>query len=174
MKKTSRIATALLMAGGLTLMAAPAVQAEPGFERGMGMGGKHCPMAEMMGHQGMGSMQGHKGGYGHDRSAGFLRGLDLTEAQEDRIFEIQHALAPAKREYHKEIRKLRDQQRELVQSASYDSGKMKKLVDQETKLTAEHRLTMAEAKHKMYQVLTEEQRKQVAEREAQRPQRPGR
>lgn len=171
MKNVSRIATALLMAGGLTLVAAPAVQAEPGVERGMGMGmGKHCPMAHM-GHHGM---KGHKGGYGHQRGAGFLKGLDLTEAQEDRIFEIQHALAPAKREYYKEIRKLREQQRELVQSASYDSGKMKKLVEQETRLTADHRLKMADAKHKMYQVLTEEQRKQVAERQAQRPQRQGR
>lgn len=173
MKNVSRIATALLMAGGLTLVAAPAVQAEPGVERGMSMGmgmGKHCPMAQM-GHHGM---KGHKGGYGHQRGAGFLKGLDLTEAQEDRIFEIQHALAPAKREYHKEIRKLREQQRELVQSASYDSGKMKKLVEQETRLTADHRLKMADAKNKMYQVLTEEQRKQVAERQAQRPQRQGR
>lgn len=171
MKKTSRIATALLIASGLTLAAVPAVQAEPGFERGMGA--KHCPMAQM-GHHGMGDAKGHRGRYDHDFGAGFLKGLDLTEAQEDKIFEIQHALAPAKREYHKAIRKLREQQRELVRSTHYDSGKMKKLVEQEAKLTADHRLKMAEAKHKLYQLLTEEQRKQVTEREAQRPQRPGR
>ena len=158
MKKISRIATALMLAGGLSLAAVPAVQAESGHERGMG---KHCPM-ERMGHH------GHKGGHDHFRDGGFFKGLDLTEAQRDKMFEIKHALAPAKRTYFKESRKLRQQQKELVQSASYDSGKMKKLVEQETKLLAEHRLRMADAHNRMYQVLTEEQRKQLTERQEKR------
>lgn len=162
MKKISRIATALMLAGGLSLAAIPAVQAGPGPESGMG---KHCPM-ERMGHHGQN--HGHKGGHDHFRDGGFFKGLDLTEAQRDKMFEIKHALAPAKRTYFKESRKLRQQQRELVQSANYDSGKMKKLVEQETKLLAEHRLRMADAHNRMYQVLTEEQRKQLTERQEKR------
>lgn len=164
MKTKSRIASALLLAGGLSVAAVPFVHAEPGYDPGFERGkGKHC-MMERGGH----GHHGHRGEFGHGRDGGFFKGLDLTEAQQDKLFDIRHALAPAKREYHKEARKLREQQRELVQSADYSTSKMKQLVEQETKLTAEHRLRMADAKHKMFAVLTEEQRKQLAERQQKR------
>ncbi len=169
MKRTTRITSALLLATGLTLAAVPVLHAESEFRPGMpGMMGKHCPMGEMGYH----GMKGHHGGERHGRKADFLKGLNLTEAQQDKIFEIKYALEPAKRTYHKEIRKLRGQQRELELASTYDSGKMKKLIEQETKLTAEHRLSMADARNKMYQVLTDEQRKQVADRQAARKPKP--
>lgn len=160
MRNKSRITTALLLAGGLSVAAVPFVHAEPGFDRGEG---KRC-MMERGGH----GHHGPRGEFGHGRDGGFFKGLELTEAQQDKLFDIRHALEPAKRTFHKESRKLREQQRTLVQSADYSTSKMKQLVEQETKLTAEHRLRMADAKHKMFEVLTDDQRKQLAERRQER------
>lgn len=164
MKKTSRIATALLLASGLSLAAAPAVFAEADQRRGV----KHSHHMGKMGHHGH---HAHKGGL--HKGAGFFKGLDLTEAQQDKLFAIKHELEPVKRNHFKEVRKLRAQQQELMQAKSYDSGKMKKLVEQETKLIGEQRLRMAEAHHKMNQVLTDEQRAQLSERQQQRKKKRG-
>ena len=166
MKQTSRIATLLLLAGGLVLVSAPAVNAAPDRARGP----DNACLTEM----GPRGMNGHHRGEAHDRDAHPFKGLDLTEAQQDKLFAIGHGLAPAKRDYHKELRKLREQQRALVQSSGYDSAKMKQLVAQETQLTAAHRLQMADARHQMFAVLTDAQQQEWTQRQQARTAHPDR
>lgn len=158
MKKTSRIATALLLASGLSVAAAPAAFAESGQCVGM----KHSAMIKK-GHHGH---HGAHGGHFHG-GPGFFKGLDLTEEQKDQLAAIRQELEP-QRKHFQEIGKLRRQQHELVRAETFDAGKMQKLVEQETKLIAEQRLQLAQTQHKMFQVLTEEQRQQLDERREQR------
>lgn len=161
MKSSTRLFASLLLASGMTFALAGPTLAESGMGMGMGMGkgmGKQCPMKSHGG--GM-----DHGGMGHfDHMPPFLRGLDLTEEQRDKIFDITYAQIPEMRKLHKELRSLHQQQKALPMSADYDAGKMKKLVDTETKLRAEQMLKMAETHNKIYQLLTDEQRKELAER----------
>ena len=98
-----------------------------------------------------------------DHKPPFLHGVDLTEEQRDKIFDITYAQIPVHRTFRKEMHKLHQQMHQLPLSADYDAGKMKKLVDAQTKLQAEHMLKMAEAHNKIYKLLTDEQRKELAE-----------
>lgn len=163
MKASKHLITSLFLAGGLALAAAPVIHAEPGMGRGMGMhseAGKKCPMGErgMKGHHG-GGMMGE-----HGMKPRFLRGLDLTEAQQDKVFDILYPLVPEQRKHHKEIRDLRQQQKALTLSKDFDAGKLKKLVEAEAKSHSEHKLKLATAHNKIYQQLTDEQKAKVAER----------
>ena len=165
MKASKRLITSLFLAGGIALAAAPALHAE--HEKGHGMGmhseaGKKCPMGEM-GRHGGGMMGGMMGG-GHDLQPRFLRGLDLTEAQQDKVFDILYPLIPEQRAHHKEVRELRQQQKDLTLSKDYDAGKLKKLVETEAKSHTEHKLKLAAAHNKIYQLLTDEQKAKVTER----------
>ena len=87
MKKV-RVLSTMLIAGSLALAVPFATQARPG-----GMDGCHHAMAFK-----------HGGAGKHDA---FMRGLDLTEAQRDKIFEVRHAAAPMLREKGKQVREAR-------------------------------------------------------------------
>ncbi len=171
MNASKRLITSLFLAGGIALAAAPTLHAEHEKGHGMGMGmhseaGKKCPMGGMDRHGG-GMMGGMMGG-GHDLQPRFLRGLDLTEAQQDKVFDILYPLIPEQRKHHKEARDLRQQQKDLTLSKDYDAGKLKKLVEAEAKSHSEHKLKMAAAHNKIYQLLTDEQKAKVAEKMEQR------
>ncbi|WP_159696819.1 Spy/CpxP family protein refolding chaperone [Massilia sp. 9I] len=65
---------------------------------------------------------------GLDRGPGgpgphFLRGVDLSEAQQDRLFAIMHEAAPKRREIDKARRKAHEALREAAASASFDDAK---------------------------------------------------
>lgn len=158
MKSSSRILASLLLASGLTF--ATTTMAEHRHDQA-----KQCPGKSGMGMMGGGMMGGGMmGGMGDpDHKPPFLRGVDLTEEQRDKIFEITYAQIPVHRTFRKEMHKLQQQMHQLPLSADYDAGKMKKLVDTQTKLQAEHMLKMAEAHNKIYKLLTDEQRKELAE-----------
>ena len=69
------------------------------------------------GHAGCG-MEAH-GGAGHPMMGGnmmppHLRGLNLTEAQQDKVFEIMHAQAPVMRDKAKVVRKAESDLRALT------------------------------------------------------------
>lgn len=162
MKSSTRLFASLLLASGMTFALAGPTLAESGMGMGKGMG-KQCPMKSAHG----GGM--NHGGMGHfDHVPPFLHGLELTEEQRDKIFDITYAQIPEMRKLHKELRDLHQQQKTLPLSAEYDAGKMKKLVDAETKLHAEKMLKMAETHNKIYKLLTDEQRKELAERKEKR------
>jgi len=172
MKPTKRLLTSLVVAGGIALAAAPLTQAEtgsPGMHmRGMAMGDS-CPMSGM----GRGGKHGHGAGMmndrgmmgGHGMMPRFLHGIDLTEEQQDKVFAILYPLMPGEREHHKAVRELKQQQKALTESANFDAGKLKKLLDAEAKAHAEHKLELAKAHNKIFQLLTDEQKTTLAQRQ---------
>ena len=164
MKSSSRILASLLLASGLTFATTTMAEQHRHDQA------KQCPGKSGMGMMGGGMMgggmmgKGMMGGMGDpDHKPPFLRGIDLTEEQRDKIFEITYSQIPVHRTFRKEMHKLQQQMHDLPLSADYDADKMKKLVDAQTKLQAEHMLKMAEAHNKIYKLLTDEQRKELAE-----------
>jgi protein CpxP len=136
----------------------------------------HCaaPMSDI-GHQHEG-MQGHGPEHGpgpmgmppleDDFMQGmpplpFLHDLNLSEAQQDKIFAIQHNSAPLLREQGKLVRKSGDAIRELTDSTNYDEGKLKSLADSHARAITEIEVIHARSMHQILSLLTPEQRKQA-------------
>jgi protein CpxP len=84
--------------------------------------------------------------------------LQLSEAQEDKIFAIMHAEAPQARELGKAIRNAHRGLHELATAAKYDEAKTKVLADALGKALSESALLRARTHHQIYEVLTPEQR----------------
>ena len=103
-----------------------------------------------MKHEGMAMMRG-------------LHRLDLSEAQQDKIFDIMHAQAPAMREQMKQLRKAEDELRELRTSADFNERKAKQLIERIANQRAEHELARLQAERKVMDVLTPEQRQKLSE-----------
>lgn len=96
------------------------------------------------GHHGCGDSAAHGApGMGGGMMPLHLRGLNLSEPQRDKIFEIMHAQAPAMRDKAKAWRNAEDELRAPAM--------------------AEMTLTRAKAERQLFEVLTREQRKQLAE-----------
>ncbi len=116
------------------------------------------------GHHGCGdfAMQGGPG-MGGEMMPPHLRGLNLTEAQRDKIFEIMHAQAPVMRDKAKALRKAEEDLRALTAAADYSDAKAKSLADAGAKAMSEMTLARAKAERQVFEVLTPEQRKQLAE-----------
>jgi len=91
----------------------------------------------------------------------FLHELNLTEAQQDKIFTILHNSAPMLREQAKLIKKSGDAIHELTDSANYDEGKLKSLADSHGHAIAEIEIIHARSMHQILALLTPEQRKQA-------------
>lgn len=170
--KSSRLA-ALTVAGGLAL-------AVPFFVSAQGSpDGAPQPPARMMKQQAhwQHGFEGHRGGEhmfgrrgpGHGRDGGFLRGLDLSDQQRDRIFEIRHAAAPKMREQAKVLRDTRGEFAKLALSASYDEAKVKALADRNAQAISEMAQLRARSLNEIYKVLTPEQQAKVQERLARAP-----
>ncbi len=111
---------------------------------------------------------GRHGGGRHDGAMRMLRGLDLTEAQRDKIFEIRHAQAPARRAQMKAVHAARKDLRELAMVPNYDAAKAQASADAFAKAMSQLALMRVDAARKVLAVLTPEQRKQLDERRAQR------
>jgi protein CpxP len=94
----------------------------------------------------------------------FLAGLDLTDDQQDKVFSIVHAAAPAIREQAKALRKAHEALRELDTSAQYDESRAKSLADTAAKADSQLMLLRVHAEHEIYALLTPEQRKDLEER----------
>ncbi len=129
----------------------------PEHEHGM----MQCPMHG--GGPGGGMMGGHMmhGGMMFDGDDGVpppLRHLNLSDAQQDKIFNILHSQAPQSRELHKAIRNAHNGLHELLTGGAYDDGKAKKLADALGKAEADSALLHARTHHQILEVLTPEQR----------------
>lgn len=108
------------------------------------------------------------GGSGHQSMAGnmmppHLHGLNLTEAQQDKVFEIMHAQAPVMRDKAKGLRKAEGDLHALTAAPDYSEAKARTLADAAAKAMAEMALVRAKADRQVFEVLTPEQRKQLAE-----------
>ena len=101
-----------------------------------------------------------------------LRGLNLSEAQRDKIFDLMHAEAPQMRERGKAIRKAHDELRALGASADYSDARAQALADASAKAMADMALAHVRLEHKIVEVLTPEQRQQFADMQMRRGQQP--
>jgi Spy/CpxP family protein refolding chaperone len=147
MKFGKTLITSILVAGSLAVALPPAAHARPA-------GSEHH------------GIHGGPGMFGGERMPRLLRDLGLTEAQRDKIFQLMHAQAPAMRDKAKEMYKARAELRKLAFSAEYDEAKVKALADAAAAAQAEMAQMRARLEHQIYQSLTAEQRKRVAERQA--------
>jgi len=84
--------------------------------------------------------------------------MDLSEDQQDKLFEILHAAAPALREQARAAFKARESLRNLSQSSGYSEAAATAIA--RTAAEAETQLSMLRARidHDIYSLLTPEQR----------------
>jgi Spy/CpxP family protein refolding chaperone len=163
------------MAGGAFVVMPLIALAAPPMMGESQMGGGGPPD----GGPGMERFQGHpgpwgRGFHGHHQHGGwgvpwelhprFLHGLKLTEDQQDKVFAIEHAAAPALRDQAKALRKAHEGLRGLAMSASYDDTKAKALTDAVAKASAQLMLLRLRGEHDLYMVLTPEQKAELEQR----------
>ena len=119
------------------------------------------PMHHMPEHGGMGT-------HGGDFTPHFLHGLELTDAQKDKVFELTYAQIPALREKHKELHKIHEELHKLALSNDYDDSKAHALTTRGAAVMASIGDMMAKTDNRIYQLLTPEQKQQLAKHEAHR------
>lgn len=113
----------------------------------------HCSQKDERGHH---KDMMHSGHHPH-----FLRGINLTDAQKDKIFELKHAEVPKMREHMKARHQLK---KELMQlSDQYSEEKAKAIANKLATIERDSVLARAHHHQQVLNLLTPEQRKQVAE-----------
>ena len=150
------------------------------------MGGMPPPFAAGA-PDGHGPERGHEGrpgahgmeGHGHEGPgmppplmAPFLHGIELSEAQQDKVFTILHAEMPYLHEQHKAAMKAHEALRALSGAAQYDDAKAAALAQAGAQAIANIELQHVRTEQKLLALLTPEQRKLLAERPLQRPSHP--
>jgi periplasmic protein CpxP/Spy len=102
-------------------------------------------------------------GMGHGGPHGALRGVDLTDEQRDKVFDIQYAQQPAMRDRMKEMTRSREEIGKLVASKSFDVKRVRELAGAQAKIMTDLIVLHAETDNKIYNLLTPEQQKQYAD-----------
>ncbi|WP_051293756.1 Spy/CpxP family protein refolding chaperone [Pseudoduganella violaceinigra] len=121
---------------------------------GAGFGGRH------------GEMHGGRAGM-H-----FLHGLELSESQEDKLFQLMHSQAPYLREQERAHDKAVRALHEMGNADKFDDAAAAKLAQAAAQAQANLMLAHIRSHQKVLALLTPEQRKQLDERKA-HPQRGG-
>lgn len=98
-----------------------------------------------------------------------VHGLDLSEAQQDKVFAVLHALAPAAREQSRALRRAHDELGSLARSVDYDRAQARQLAEAAARAQAQLALLRADAEHEIVMVLTAEQRRQFVTAPKSRP-----
>lgn len=154
MQTIKRMSTPLLLLSILGLSLPLLTHADPGIQKS---------------HHGM---HGRPGMQDCNHKPRFLHGLNLTEVQRDKIFNILHAQAPAMRDQFKQVRKSHQALDALISAPQFDENKARQLSGDQAKALAALSLMRARTDHEIFQVLTPEQQQQVKQRQAQRIQEP--
>ena len=105
---------------------------------------------------GMGPMAG-----GREHLPPYLHGIELTEAQRDKIFELQHAQAPRQREQMKALQQSMAALHALSGSEHFDPKQARLLADTHAKALSEVIVMHAESAAKIRTLLTQEQKAQA-------------
>jgi periplasmic protein CpxP/Spy len=156
MTKRKSIVGAFLLASSIALAVPLVAQAGPGMGGGMGSCGVSM-------HRGAGMDGSGRGGMMR-----MLKGLDLTDAQRDQIFELKHAQMPKMREQMKVVRDLRNQLREAATADSYDAARVKVLTEQQSVAMATMMQSRIAGERAVYELLTPEQRDMLKKKRAAR------
>jgi protein CpxP len=98
----------------------------------------------------------------------FLAGLKLTDEQQDKVFAIVYAGAPAMREQVKALHKAHEALRDINQSPQYDENRVKGLAEAAAKADSQLTILRVRTEHDIYALLTPEQRKQLEEHRRER------
>jgi len=115
------------------------------------------------------SMRSEPGaGRDDDRGPGPGSFLQLTEAQQDKLFMLQHAAEPARRARDKAIRRAQDSLRELAGSPRFDDAKAAALAQTLGQALAAEELDRAREHAQFLSLLTPEQRAAMQEENTQR------
>jgi periplasmic protein CpxP/Spy len=150
---TWTLAASLLLTGSLSAYAAPPADGDPHFNcAGPDSHFRGPPPGPRFG-----AFPG-EGWWGG--SPPFLAGLHLTEEQQDKVFAIVHAAAPALREQEKALRKARE---DLNESSQYDESRVKGLADTAAKADSQLIVLRARTEHEIRALLTPEQLKELQE-----------
>ena len=102
-------------------------------------------------------------GPGFGPQALLFRGVELTEAQEDKIFAILHAEKPYLREQARAAGKAHEALRAMAEADKYDDAKAAALAQAAATASANIELQHVRTRQKLLAVLTPEQRKQQTE-----------
>lgn len=151
---------------------------EPGGPGGHGGPGGRGPDGPEHGH---GGPDGPPPGFGPAPAPGFgpqgraplFRGVELTEAQEDKVFAILHAEQPYLRDQAKAAAKAREALRALAGADKYDDAKAAALAQAAATAAANIELQHVRTRQKLLAVLTPEQRKAQAEQREERQEQDG-
>ena len=115
---------------------------------------------------------GRQGSQAHGRMAPggafhpgpWLRGLELSDAQQDQVFKIFHEQAPAMHERMKAARLAREELNKLASGSEFDRSRARQAADAEAKSLADIALMRAESMHRVRSILTAEQREKLDSR----------
>lgn len=102
---------------------------------------------------------------------GMLRGLNLSEAQRDRVFAILHAQAPQMRAQAREAKKAREALHELTLSAELDDARLKEMAERASRAGTDLAVMRARTHQALFKELTPEQQAQLKARMDERRQR---
>ncbi|WP_295992796.1 Spy/CpxP family protein refolding chaperone [Rugamonas sp.] len=105
-----------------------------------------------------------------DGAPPFLRGLELSEAQQDKVFAILHAEAPYLRDQSKVAEKSHAALRAMSDGGAYDDAKAIASAQAGAQAMANIMLQHLRSEQKILALLTPEQRKQMADDQQQRQQ----
>ncbi|HWW69561.1 MAG TPA: periplasmic heavy metal sensor [Duganella sp.] len=103
------------------------------------------------------------GGPGMGGPPPFMRGVELSEAQEDKVFAILHEEKPYLREQGKAAAKAHEALREMAGADKYDDAKAASLAQAAATAMANIALQRVRTEQKLLAVLTPEQRKKQAQ-----------
>jgi len=111
---------------------------------------------------------GHGARHGSDGlkmpGAGFLRGLDLSEAQRDRVFSILHAQAPTLREKAREARTAREAMHQLALAGELDETRLQEAAQRASRAMTDLAVQRARTHNAVFKELTPEQQSQLKAR----------
>jgi len=112
----------------------------------------------------------HGAAPGMAQGLSLLHGVELSEAQEDAVFELIHAKIPAQRTLERKAAKALDELHRLSTSERFDTRQARTLADTYAQAQAQLSFNQAELDSKLRALLTPEQRQQL---DAPRHERPG-
>jgi protein CpxP len=124
------------------------------------------PMAGLGAHAAHGPRDSGPGG------PGAAAGVDLSDAQEDKVFAIMHAQEPKRRDYARTLRQAQDGLRALGSAEQFDDARAVSLAQAAGGALAALTLLEARTDAQVRAVLTPEQRKQSFDNRARRQARP--
>lgn len=89
--------------------------------------------------------------------------IHLSEAQQDKLFELRHAQEPALRTQMKELRRADMQLRTLALADNYDEARARQIATKAAQARTEIDMLHAGLQHAAFALLTPEQRKRLDE-----------